>query len=61
MENKTEFSELEILNWKAFERVRAGGRFNMFDPKARQASGLGPDEYAFCMDHYSELKEAAGK
>lgn len=56
---KTQFSEQQIKNWRAYERVRIGGRFNMFDPKARRATGLSGEDYSFVMRNYSELKEAA--
>jgi hypothetical protein len=54
-----QFTKQQIKDWRAFERVRSGGRFNMFDPRARQSTGLGGEEYAFCMEHYSALKLAA--
>ena len=46
-----------IDDWKAYERVRQAGLYNMFDPRARHATNLSSERYAFCMDHYSELKE----
>ena len=52
-----EFTTQQLTDWKAYERVRQGGRFNMFDPKARSASGLGAAAYTFVMTHYSELKK----
>lgn len=55
------FTFIQINNWRKYEKVRAGGRWNMFDPHARQATGMTRDEYIFCMEHYSELKEAAEK
>lgn len=53
------FTEQEIENWKLYEAVRAGGDFNMFDPRARQLSGLSRADYGFAMDNYSELKAQA--
>ena len=49
----------DIADWKAYEEVRAEGRFNMFDPNARTLTGLSRSRYAFVMDNYSELKAAA--
>jgi hypothetical protein len=43
-------------NWKAYERVRARGRFNMFDPAARRATGLSREDYLYVMKHYASLK-----
>ena len=50
------FTKEQIIDWKNFERVRSGGRFNMFDPRARVSTGLSPKEYSFVMDNYGELK-----
>ena len=55
------FTFIQISNWRKYEKVRLGGRWNMFFPQARMATGLSEDDYAFCMDHYSELKDAAEK
>jgi hypothetical protein len=52
------FTAQQLADWKKYERVRKGGRFNMFDPRARQATGLGPERYSFALKNYSELKEA---
>ena len=49
----------QIKDWRAYERVRAGGKWNMFDPNARIATGLSRENYIFCMKHYSALKEQA--
>lgn len=53
----TEFTARQIKNWQAYERVRAGERFNMFDPRAVRASGLTGEEYDFVMNHFTELKQ----
>lgn len=52
------FTESQLANWKAYERVRKGGKYNMFDPRARRATKLSHDEYMFCLKYYSELQEA---
>jgi len=41
----------------AFEGVRRYGRWNMFDPMAKVASGLDKDTYFGVILHYVELKE----
>lgn len=55
---KTQFTPQQLADWKAYERVRKGGRWNMFDPRARRAASLSEDKYSFVMDNYSELKLA---
>jgi hypothetical protein len=35
------------------------GAYNMFDPRARVAARLSKEDYAFCMRHFTALKEAA--
>jgi len=59
METITKFTPQQLRDWKAYEKVSKGGRFNMFDPRARRETGLGSDKYSFVMSHYSELKELA--
>ncbi len=54
-----DFTQRDINAWRSYERVRQKGAYNMFDPKARAASRLSREEYAFCMRHYIALKEAA--
>jgi hypothetical protein len=53
-----EFTDYQLANWKSYERVRKGGKFNMFDPRARAATRLDHEEYSFVMRHYSALKVA---
>lgn len=53
------FTPQQISDWKRYEMVRKGGRWNMLFPQARQATGLSEASYSFCIAHYSELKEAA--
>ena len=45
--------EKEILF--KYEIVRQQGFYNMFDPKARQLTGLSKDNYLFVMKNYSRL------
>lgn len=52
------FTKQQLLNFRAYEDVRLDGKFNMFDPRARKASGLQKSEYIFVMAHYADLKKA---
>ena len=52
------FTKQQLNDWKAYERVRQGGRYNMFDPRARRATKLSEERYGFVMNHYTELREA---
>lgn len=56
---RTKFTNEEIENWRAYEEVRASGAYNMFDPRARQLTGLSRADYGFAMDNYSALKAQA--
>ncbi len=56
--NKT-YTEKQINDWRKYENVRVGGRFNMFDPNARLSTGLSREDYDFVMDNFSELKKLA--
>ena len=53
------FTTQDIADWKAYERVRKGGRWNMFDPRARHATSLSLERYVFVMENFSALKAAA--
>lgn len=53
------FTPQQIMNWRAYELVRRGGRFNMFDPNARVVSGLSKEDYGFVMSNYEALADVA--
>lgn len=55
------FSPKQIKDFNTYVKVQMRGRYNMFDPRAREATGLSKEEYAFVMDNYSELEVAAQK
>lgn len=56
------FTAQQLDDWRAYEMVRKGGRYNMIcDPRAREATGLERDEYLFVLENFSELKEAAAR
>ncbi|MFA7278950.1 MAG: hypothetical protein WC100_02540 [Sterolibacterium sp.] len=61
MNDDKEFTFAQLNNWRAYEKVRLGGRWNMFDPSARRATGLTPEEYSFTIANYSALREAVAK
>ena len=44
-------------DFDAFEDIRTYGAWNMFDPRAIEASGLERKVYLAVMSEYSELKE----
>lgn len=56
---KKQFTEQQLKNYRAYEKVRFGGRYNMFHPHARMLSGLEKEDYLFVMSNYSELRDAA--
>lgn len=53
------FTDEQLASWRRYEKVRSGGRYNVFDPRARALTGLSEDEYLFCMSNYSELRDTA--
>ena len=55
MENNITFTKKQLNDFKKYEAVRKSGKYNMFDPRARRATGLDKDDYLFVMDHYSGL------
>lgn len=59
--NESAFTQAQLAWYEAYEAVRDRGKWNMFDPKARQATGLTSDEYSYVMRHFSELRAAHTK
>jgi hypothetical protein len=57
----SQFTDGQIKNWKSYEKVRVGGKYNMFDSRARRAAKLSDAEYSFVIQNYSKLKAAADK
>jgi hypothetical protein len=53
-----EFTDQQKENWKKYEKVRAGGKWNMFDSRARRATGLTKEDYFFCINNYEELNNS---
>ena len=56
-----EFNDIQINQWRAYERVRVSGRHNMFAPQALAATRLSEEEYAFVMRNFDALRSAALK
>ena len=55
------YTSKQLADWKVYEYIREGGRFNMFDPRAREATGLSAKSYSFVMQNYSRLKAEIAK
>ena len=55
---ETKLTKQQLQNWKAYERVRAKGLWNMFDARARSETGMNREEYVFVMGNYEALKTA---
>lgn len=53
------FTPDQIRDYKAYERVRKSGRYNMFDPRARTAAELGSERYSFVMKNFAALRTAS--
>ena len=56
MSNSAQFPPDQIADYCYYERVRKSGRYNMFDPRARQLTGLSKVEYAFVMENFEALQ-----
>ena len=52
------FTTEQLLHFEAYEQVRESGKYNMFDPRAKQAAGLTRDQHIFVMENYNALKLA---
>ena len=50
------FTEGQLKAWETYERVRKGGKFNMYDTRARRATKLSSEKYSFVKKHYFELE-----
>ena len=53
------FTAKQISDWHRYEKVRQSGRWNMFDPRARRATGMSQERYTFVMRNFVALLEAA--
>jgi len=43
--------------WNQYRRVQDGGRYNMFDPRAKRLTTLTRREWVTIMENYSDLKD----
>lgn len=55
------FIQEQLADFKAFKAVQESGEFNMFDPRARAASGLDRAEFRFVLKNYDDLKKAVSE
>ena len=51
------FTPEQLKHYAAYERVRQSGRFNMFDPRARFATGLNQEQYHFVINNFEALRQ----
>ncbi len=51
------FTEQQLADYQAYEKVRESGKYNMFDPRASRAAKLPEDRYVFVMKNYTELRK----
>lgn len=56
----SQFTRKQISNWRKYEKVRASGRWNMWDIAAMEATGMNRREYLFVLRNYDALKEEVG-
>mgnify|MGYP001617930468 CR=1 FL=1 len=47
--------EITRDEFEAYERVRRGGKYNMWDPRAKNLAGLDRETYLTVMHFYGEL------
>jgi hypothetical protein len=59
MKNIKTFTDQQISDWKRFEKVRSGGKWNMFSSQALTATGLTKERFLFVMSNFGELELAA--
>lgn len=52
------FTQEHLSNFRRYRKVQMGGRFNMFDPRARAATSLSREDYLFVIENYTELQTA---
>lgn len=51
-----DFKPAHMEMFRRYEEVRQEGNYNMFDPRARQLTGLGRADYHFVIKNYNALK-----
>jgi hypothetical protein len=58
-EMQEQFTPQQIANYRAFTKVRDGGKYNMFSADAHRAARLTTPEALFVMANYDALSKAA--
>lgn len=53
------FTDQQLRDFEAYEKVQLSNRYNMLDPRARHAAGLDNQRYVFVMNNYDALAKAA--
>jgi hypothetical protein len=51
------FTAKQSQDFNAYRKVQMGGKWNMFDPRARRATKLSESEYIFVMKNYTALQK----
>lgn len=55
--NITKYTDRDIIDWRVYERVRERGTYNMFDPRARELTGLSKDRYIYILENYCGIQD----
>lgn len=53
------FTDAQIQHFKQYEKVRASGEFNMWDPRAQRAARLNEEDFLFVLANYTALQQQA--
>lgn len=53
---KQVFTDDQMQDYAAYERVRSEGNYNMLSNQAREDSGLNKDKYMFVLKNYGALR-----
>ena len=49
------FSKEELNDFERYVKVQKSGKYNMFDPRARQQTGLTKERFLFVIENYSNM------
>ena len=55
---KTDYTQEDLDDFEAYEKVRRSGKYNMYSPDAKLATGLTDERFMFVLKHYSALRKA---
>lgn len=50
------FSKEELDDFERYIKVQKSGKYNMFNPRARQQTGLTKERFLFVIENYSNMK-----